>query len=147
MADDTPTPSPTPFVGSGLHGQMTEADARALLDELARRGGTLRDFARARGFAPQRLSWWKSRFAGKHPPRASQPPRSKRSRSVPAPRFVPLVVDAPSITRRTAPSAAVVPEPRGSYELAFGGSLTLRIPHDFHEDSLARIVRVLRETR
>lgn len=124
MADDTSPPTPAPFVGSGPNGQITEGEARALLDELADSGLTLREFTLARGLKPQRLSWWKSHLAGKHPPRTARRPRAKSSRPAPTPRFVPLVVQAPSLTRRTAPTAAAVPAPRGAYELALGNALT-----------------------
>lgn len=142
MAHDASRP-PAPFVGRGPNGQITEDEARALLDELGRSGLTLRDFTLARGIKPQRLSWWKSKLAGKHPRRPSRPSRAKAARSAPPPRFVPLVVDRPP------PTVAVeaAPAPRGAYEVALGEALTLRIPHDFHDATLARIVRVLREAR
>jgi len=145
MANDASARSPAPFVGSGPHGQMTEREARALLDELAQSGQTLHDFAVARGFKSQRLSWWKSKFAGKHPPRAAR--RARAQPVVTPPRFVPVVVAKPSATRRAAPTAAIVPAGRAAYELALGDAVTLRIPPDFHDATLARIVRVLRETR
>ena len=66
MSDAAPPPAPRPYVGSGRNGLITEGDARALLDEQARSGMTLQAFAIARGLEPQRLSWWKSKFAGKH---------------------------------------------------------------------------------
>ena len=50
-----------------------------------------------------------------------------------------------SPARRTAPSAAVDHAAHALYELDLGRGLTLRIPHDFRDDALARIVRVLRE--
>lgn len=147
MAKDEFARLPAPFVGSGPNGQMTETEARALLDELALSGETLHDFSVAHGFNSQRLSWWKSKFAGKHPPCAAQRSSARSKRVVATPRFVPVVVAEPSATRTVAPTAAIVPAGRAAYELALGDAFTLRIPHDFHEDSLARIVRVLRETR
>jgi len=38
-------------------------DARRLLDAWAASGESLAAFARARGFQPQRLSWWKKRVS------------------------------------------------------------------------------------
>ncbi len=142
MAVDPSSP-PARFVGSGPGGLITETEARALLDELAGSGMTLRDFARSKGFKPQRLDWWRAKFAGKHKHRS----RTKTPRAASAPRFVPVVADTHSLTHRTSPSAAVVPAPRGLYELALPGAVTLRIPHDFHDESLARILRVLHEAR
>jgi hypothetical protein len=145
MSDAPPSPSPRPYVGSGRNGLITEDEARSLLEEHARSGLTLRDFAASRGLNPQRLDWWRAKFAGKHRPR---PRRSRSQPTGPAapPRFVPLVVarDA-SPTRRTAPSAGVVHAAPAPYVLDLGRDLTLCIPHDFRDDALARIVRVLRE--
>ena len=42
----------------------TPEDARVLLDEWQRRGGSLAAFARARGVTPRRLYWWKKQLAG-----------------------------------------------------------------------------------
>ena len=149
MSDAAPSPAPRRYVGSGRNGLITEDDARALLDEQARSGMTLQAFAVARGLKPQRLSWWKSKFAGKHdrrPARTRAATRAAAPATTTAQRFVPLVVHgATTPTRKTAPSAAVVQTPRAAYELDLGAALTLRIPHDFRDDALARIVRVLRE--
>lgn len=141
-------PSPRPYVGSGRNGLITEDEARALLDEQARSGMTLQDFAIARGLKPQRLSWWKSKFHGKRERRPARPRPATRAvaTATPTQRFVPVFVQgAASPTRRTATSAAVARAPTAPYELDLGHALTLRIPHDFRDDALARIVRVLRE--
>jgi hypothetical protein len=145
MALDVCTP-PLSFVGSGPRGQMTESDARSLLDELAKSGESLSIFAKKRGFKPQRLSWWKYEFAGNHGPRALRAVTLSSKHTATAPRFVPLTTAKRLTTQKTAQTAVVVPSERTYYELTLGGSMTLRIPHDFHEDSLARIVRVLRAT-
>ena len=147
MANDAFARLPAAFVGSGPNGQMTESEARALLDELSLSGETLRGFSAARGFKSQRLSWWKSKFAAERSPSAPQR-TSARAKGVVTPlRFVPILAAEPSATKRVAPTAALIPSGRAAYELALGDALTLRIPHDFHDDSLARIVRVLRGTR
>jgi hypothetical protein len=133
-----------PFVGHGPGGTLTESEARALLAELKTSGMTMKAFAKARGMHPQRLSWWRGRFAKRSPSATRRPPGRPSKSPATAPRFLPVAVSAQS------PPAA----PRGpvaaagsAYELALGADRTLRIPHDFHEDSLARLLRVLRETR
>ena len=142
MSDAASSSSPHPFVGSGPNGTLTEIDARTLLDEQAHSGLSFQHFAFARGLSPQRLSWWKSKFEGKHPPRAARRPRGKKPRPAASPRFIPVVAAATApLTRR------IVPAVRSAYELALGGALTLRIPHDFADDTLARIVRVLQGAR
>jgi hypothetical protein len=124
---------------------LTETEARALLDEQARSGLSFADFARSRSLSRQRLGWWKAKLAGRRVDR-SEHPRSGRGAPHTPPRFVPVVLQgAASTTRRTAPSAALVHAPHAPYELDLGNALTLRIPHDFRDDALARIVRVLRE--
>jgi hypothetical protein len=40
----------------------TEADARGVLDDWKRVGGTLEAFARSRGLVPQRIAWWRDRL-------------------------------------------------------------------------------------
>jgi len=42
--------------------RWTEADARRVLDEWQRTGGTLEAFARSRGLVPQRVAWWRNRL-------------------------------------------------------------------------------------
>lgn len=145
MSDTASSTTPSAFLGSGRGGTLTEAEARALLDEQARSGLSFTEFARARRLSPQRLSWWKARFSGKHVDRSAHATRGKRPPT--APRFVPVVATGTLPTHRTSPSAAVVPATRGVYELALPGAVTLRIPHDFHDESLARVLRVLREAR
>ena len=148
MSDAPSSPSPRPYVGRGPNGLITEDEARSLLEEHARSGMSLRDFAISRGLNPPRLDWWRAKFAGKHRPR---PPRSRSKSTGPSgptapPRFVPVVVARDATpARRTAPPAAVDHAAHALYELDLGRGLTLRIPHDFRDDALARIVRVLRE--
>ena len=73
MSDAIPSSAPRPYVGSGRNGLITAEEARSLLDQQARSGLSLQAFARSLGIRPQRLSWWKSEFAGKHAPRARRP--------------------------------------------------------------------------
>ncbi len=42
--------------------QWTEADARRVLADWERTGGTLEAFARSRGLVPQRIAWWQKRL-------------------------------------------------------------------------------------
>ncbi len=45
------------------HEQWTEVEARGVLESLRRSGLPLERFAKQRGFTPQRLYWWKKKFA------------------------------------------------------------------------------------
>lgn len=111
------------FVGRGPHGTLTEQDARELLNEQARRGIPLPDFARSKGLSPQRLHWWRSKFA--------------RAETAAPATFVP-------VTLTPATEAACVPA-TGAFELALASGRTLRIPADFDATALARLLTVLAE--
>jgi len=45
------------------HGQLTEVEARGVLDAWKKSGLGLEEFARSRGIVPQRLHWWKKKHA------------------------------------------------------------------------------------
>jgi hypothetical protein len=146
MSDTMSSPSPSAVVGVGPGGTLTEAEARALLEEQPRSGLSFTEFARSKGLPMQRLGWWKARLTGKLVDRSVH--ATSRTRATTTPHFVPVIATSAASaapTHRTASTAAVVPAARGVFELALPGALTLRIPHDFHEGSLARILRVLRE--
>jgi len=149
MSDTMSSPSPSAVVGVGPGGTLTEAEARALLEEQPRSGLSFTEFARSKGLPMQRLGWWKARLTGKLVDRSVH--ATRRTRATTTPHFVPVIATSTTSaagaapTHRTASTAAVVPAARGVFELALPGALTLRIPHDFHEESLARILRVLRE--
>jgi len=57
----TKRPSPT----SRRH--WTETDARRVLDDWERTGGTLESFTRSRGLVPQRIAWWRNRLRDRQP--------------------------------------------------------------------------------
>ena len=45
------------------HGQWSEVEARGVLEAWRRSGLSVERFAKQRGFVPQRLRWWKVKFA------------------------------------------------------------------------------------
>jgi len=118
---------------------LTEADARTLLAEHARSGRSLKSFAASRGLTGERLGWWRGRFRD----------ADAATRSGPEVSFVPVTLAPPAvapIAPRLPPSPPVAPSPATTaYELVLGGAHTLRIPADFHDASLARLLRVLTE--
>lgn len=128
MAQDRSTSrTPTRYVGRGPQGTITAEEARALLDEHARSGLTLKAFCLARGLGPQRLSWWKTRFA-----------QQTTDRVTPSP--APLVaVDV----RPSAPASSVTTfEP---FELRLDDTRALRIPSRFDPAALRCLLGVLAE--
>jgi hypothetical protein len=44
------------------HGQLTEIEARGVLEAWRRSGQSLEGYARGRGLVPQRLHWWKKKL-------------------------------------------------------------------------------------
>jgi hypothetical protein len=123
---------------------LTETEARALLDEQARSGLSFADFARSRNLSRQRLGWWKAKLAGRQVDRSEHPAGRPRTAHT-APRFIPVRLDHGTSFAPETAHAAGLHATRGAYELHLGTALTLRIPDDFRDDALARIVRVLRE--
>lgn len=145
MARSSPesTTAITPFRGSGPGGTLTEADARTLLGEHARSGRSLKSFAESRGLTGERLGWWRGRFRD-----AEAAPTT--TRPLPEVSFVPVTlasaVAAPAAPLpRPDPSPAAPAPATASYELMLGGAHTLRLPADFHDASLTRLLRVLAE--
>ena len=65
MSDTTSSPSPSAVVGGGPGGTLTEAEARALLEEQPHSGLSSTEFARCKGLSMQRLGWWTARLTGK----------------------------------------------------------------------------------
>jgi hypothetical protein len=145
MARSSPEPTTAipRFRGSGPGGTLTEADARMLLDEHARSGRSLQSFAASRGRTGERLGWWRGRF--REAEAATLAPRS-----APEVSFVPVTLATPAVAP-IAPLPPAVPPPAApalattAYELVLGGAHTLRIPADFHDGTLARLLRVLTE--
>jgi hypothetical protein len=134
--------TPAPFVGSGRNGLLTEADARALLEEHAQSGQTLKSFAESKGLNGQRLGWWKKKFTREQAAKTRQR-RVEAKPSARKPRFVSVVA-----AREVVPSGPLgAPSARGGYEVLLGDAMTLRVPDDFQDQTLARILRVLRVAR
>lgn len=129
------SPSPPPFVGHGPNGTLTADDARALLTECERLGMDLAPFARSKGLHPQRLSWWKTKFARQAPP--PQPPPSPRT--APSSHFLAVRVE-------TAPMPAAPPVADAPFEIVLGAR-TLRVPQRFSAAALAELLSVLEGAR
>jgi hypothetical protein len=143
-----------------------------LLEAHAQSGQTLKSFAEAKGLNAQRLGWWRKKFTREQAIKTRQR-RDGAKTSVPEPKFVSVVSDR-ELTREQAvktqerrgdaktsvrepkfvsvvpdreamPSASVgAPSRRGGYEVMLGETMTLRVPEDFEDQTLARILRVLR---
>jgi hypothetical protein len=76
--------------------QWTEADARRVLADWKRTGGTLEAFAHSRGLVPQRIAWWQ-----------------KRLRDQPVPQTALTLVPATVIGADSAGPAALIQLPHG----------------------------------
>lgn len=102
-------------VGGGWR-QWTEAEARAALTELACSGESMAEFARSRGFSPQRVRYWRRRLGA--------------PAAVPA--FVP--VRLPVVTPTTLAAATIEIVSRG---------VTIRVREDLDVEHVARLVEAL----
>ena len=130
------SPSPPPFEGHGPNGTLTAADARALLSECERLGMDLAPFARSKGLHPQRLSWWKTKFARLAPP--PQPPPARLA--APTAPFLPVRVETAAALSTTPP---VVDAP---FEIVLGARM-LRVPQRFSAAALTELLAVLEGAR
>jgi hypothetical protein len=124
--------------------KLTEAIARAWLDECARSEMTQSDFARSKGVSPQCLSGWKMKLlrSGTTPTTAKPKARPKRRARTTSSGFVPI-----ALRETVVPHAAAAPAVPASrhvmYEIVLGTAFTVRVPSDFHEGELARLLRTL----
>lgn len=96
--------------------QWTEADARAAFEELAASDESSGQFARRKGFSPQRLAYWRKRLAGE---------------ALPVPAFVSLAL--PVATSATSGR---------QIELVARG-ITVRVREDVEPEKFAIVVDVL----
>lgn len=98
--------------------KTTESRWRSLIAVQERSGQSAREFAAARGISPATLYWWRSRL------------RRERGKLVP----VAIVEEAPQ--------AKLEPSPH--FEVLIDDSVTVRVPLDFDEGALRRLLRALR---
>lgn len=102
--------------------QWTEAEARAALRDFANSGLSTSAFARTRGISPQRLAYWRKRFAEAGP-------------------VAFVAVSLASATR--APSGTE----RAHIEIAYHDDVVLRVREDIDVEQLARIALALARVR
>lgn len=110
------------YQGSGPHGTLTEAEARVLLEELARSGKTLAAFAHDKGMSGSRLGWWKKKFSKHRAGSGAQAPAA----------FVPVRV-----------KPALAPVGAAPFEVVLRCGHTLRVPAGFDAAALRRLLAAL----
>src|SRR4051812_45270677 len=108
------------------HGKWSEVEARGVLEAWRRSGLPLHRYAQQRGFVPQRLHWWREKFAARE-----RSERSERS-SVLSPMAALLPVRVTSGPRRGEPVTVLL---RTGH--------MLKVSHGFDEDAFARVVALL----
>ena len=101
------------------HEQWTEVEARGVLESLRRSGLPLERFAKQRGFTPQRLYWWKKKFA--------------QAGESAGPKLLPVRVKHEA--KRGEPVTVLL---RTGH--------VLKVAHDFDEHAFARVVALLEGT-
>jgi hypothetical protein len=110
------------------HGKWSEVEARGVLEAWRRSGLPLDRYARQRGFVPQRLHWWKEKFAARER-------FARESSSVQSPTAALLPVSVTSGARRGEPVTVLL---RTGH--------MLKVSHGFDEDAFARVVALLEGT-
>lgn len=103
------------------HGHWSEVEARGVLEAWRRSGQPLERFARARGFVPQRLRWWRQKLADAE--------RAATASTTPA--LLPVRVTSEP-ARRGEPVTVLL---RSGH--------VLKVAHDFDEHAFARVVALL----
>jgi hypothetical protein len=108
------------------HGKWTEIEARGVLEAWKKSGQSLEAYARARGFVPQRLHWWKQklRFGAAAP-----------VKSTPNPLIPVRVAEHRADGRRGEPVTVLL---RSGHMIKVG--------RDFDESAFARVVALLEQT-
>lgn len=115
--------------------QRQEAQWRGLLGEQSRSGLTQTEFCRRLSIPNHRFFWWKREIAirdGREPPRGKTEKRRGEARTS----IVPVRVTTPE----------VLPTQLGeksSFEIVLPRGRVLRVPPQFDEEGLARLLRIL----
>src|SRR5581483_1951767 len=100
------------------HGTWTEVEARGVLAALEKSGLSIEKFAAERGITPQRIYWWKKKFAEQSKALALLPVR------------------------------VVEKQPRGEpVTVLLRCGHMVKVSHDFDEDAFARVVALLEGNR
>jgi hypothetical protein len=154
--------SPTrvlPLVHVGFHiGSRTEGDvARASAAQWAKRveqwkdsGLTAKEFAADTGIKASTLTYWKWRLgatASLNPPSERSTTSKRRGHARASRQRAARAVGAQHIPLVEVPIESVSPPARAAeslmLELVIGGTMTVRVPRDFDEATLRRVVRAL----
>jgi hypothetical protein len=113
---------------------------RALFEEAEERGLSLPQLAVERDIAVGTLSWWRSEIRRRDALRRGVEVKGRNHRAEERIEFVSVEV-APDDEGEPAP----VPSPGPwLFEVELSGGATVRVPPDFEEDSLTRVVRAVR---
>lgn len=107
--------------------RWTSVEGRAALDAWRASGLSMAAFARQRGVRVCRLIWWRTRLAD--------------SPTAPTPmQFLPIAI-------RNTDTALVSARCDDTIEIVLGRGVTLRVPDEFNERTLVRIVETLARSR
>ena len=113
---------------------------RAIFEEAEERGVPLAQIAVEMDISPGTLSWWKSEIRRREALRHGVRVKRKNRRAEESIDFVPI-----ELATEVEKSAAAISAPEGwCFEVALPGGATVRIPGEFEEAALARVVRAVR---
>lgn len=117
--------------------RLQEEQWRKLLNEQSRSGLTQREFCRRLSIPDHRFSWWKREIA-KRDGRQPRQVKTKRQRRKPRASIVPVQIPTEGVH-----STHLGEE--SSFEVVLRHGRLLRIPPQFDEETLARLLRLLEE--
>lgn len=108
--------------------RTTQATWEERLDLWHKSGQSLDDFAVREGVKPAALKWWKWKLGG------------KKQDGQPRVSFVEVREAVPATVPPSVPPAASVVTPVLRYEVILGNGRVVRVPAQFTEDELARVL-------
>jgi len=121
--------------------RLTEKERhyREVFEEAEGRGVSLAQLAVERDVAVGTLSWWRSEIRRRDALRRGLRVKRKNRRAEEMIEFVPVEVEAEADEPAPAPAAD-----GWTFEVAFPGGATVRVPDAFEEASLVRVLRAVR---
>ena len=112
----------------------------AVLEEAEERGVPLAQLAVERDVSPGTLSWWKGEIRRREALRRGVRVKLKNRRAEETIEFVPIELP---LEEERLPAPAAVPE-GCCFEVALPGGATVRVPDEFEDAVLTRVIRAVR---
>jgi hypothetical protein len=121
--------------------RLTEKERhyRELFEEAETRGASLAQLAVEEDVSVGTLSWWRSEIRRREALRRGQEAKRRNRRGEEAIEFVPVEVSPEGSEPASSPTTE-----RWTFEVALPGGATVRVPGEFCDAALTRVVRAVR---